>query len=51
MDASPAVIAASSPVELEIVRLRTLQKAGRHGEALAGAQTLLESFPDRKSVV
>jgi tetratricopeptide (TPR) repeat protein len=38
-------------VEDEIARLRGLQQEGRHAEALAGAQALLERLPDNRDLL
>jgi predicted Zn-dependent protease len=46
-----AVLAAPSPVETEVVRLRKLQRDGRHGEALQGARDLLADLPDNRDLV
>ncbi|MDB5739173.1 MAG: sulfotransferase [Alphaproteobacteria bacterium] len=43
--------AESISVEDEIARLRGFQQEGRHGEALAGAQTLLERLPDNRDLL
>ncbi len=41
----------SRPVELELPRLRGLQKAGRHGEALGAAQGLLRGLPENRDLL
>ena len=43
--------AASSIVEPEIARLRTLQQEGRHPEALAVAEALLQDHPENRDVL
>ena len=43
---STATIAPISKVELEVHRLRDLQKKNRHAEALQGAQMLLRELPE-----
>jgi tetratricopeptide (TPR) repeat protein len=40
-----------SPVELEVGRLRQLQQAGRHSEALAGALALEAELPENRDVL
>jgi tetratricopeptide (TPR) repeat protein len=40
-----------SATEQEVERLRTLQKAGRHAEALAGAQALLQDLPENRDLL
>ena len=42
---------ATSPIELEVVRLRQLQLAGDHAEALPGAQALLARVPENRDVL
>ncbi len=41
----------SRSVELELPRLRGLQKAGRHGEALGAAQALLQGSPENRDLL
>ena len=48
---SDAAIAASPPTELEVVRLRKLQKEGRHADALLGAQSLLRELPENRDLL
>ncbi len=50
MNASPAA-AEKSPVEAEVIRLRGLQQAGRHAEALAGAVALQADLPENRDVL
>ena len=45
------VTAPASPVELELRRLRTLQKDGRNAEALAGAEAQLRDQPDNRDLL
>jgi tetratricopeptide (TPR) repeat protein len=45
-----AVIAAPSPVEQALARLRGQQKAGRHKDALADARALLATYPDNRDL-
>jgi tetratricopeptide (TPR) repeat protein len=40
-----------SPAELEVGRLRALQKNGRHAEALQGAQALLRELPENRDLL
>ena len=40
-----------SPVELEVARLRGLQQAGRHADALPGALALLADLPENRDVL
>jgi tetratricopeptide (TPR) repeat protein len=47
----PTAIVAASSVEREVARLRGLQKAGRHDEALAGAQGLLANLPENRDLL
>jgi tetratricopeptide (TPR) repeat protein len=42
---------ASSPVELEVLRIRELSKSGRHAEALAAAETLALRAPEHQDVL
>jgi len=42
---------APSPIELEVGRLRQLQQAGRHAEALDGALALRERLPENRDVL
>ena len=46
METSP-----KSPTELEVIRLRQLQQAGRHAEALPGALALLASLPENRDAL
>ncbi len=48
---STAAIAASSPVELEVGRLRKLQKDGRHAQVLQDAQSLLRDLPENRDLL
>ena len=41
---------ASSPIDLDVRRIRELSKGGRHGEALAAAEALAASAPDNRDV-
>ena len=41
----------SRSVELELPRLRGLQKVGRHGEALREAQALLQGLPENRDLL
>ncbi len=41
----------SSPIELEVRRLRELQRGGRHAEALRSAQALVCSLPDNRDLL
>ena len=41
----------SRSIELELPRLRGLQKAGCHGEALGGAQALLQGLPENRDLL
>jgi predicted Zn-dependent protease len=41
----------SSPIESQVVRLRRLQKDGRHDEALQGAQSLLRELPENRDLL
>jgi tetratricopeptide (TPR) repeat protein len=40
-----------SPAELEVGRLRTLQKEDRHAEAVQGAQALLADLPENRDLL
>ena len=40
-----------SPIELEVGRLRKLQKAGRHAEALDGARSVLGETPENRDLL
>ncbi|HUO21563.1 MAG TPA: sulfotransferase [Caulobacteraceae bacterium] len=42
---------AKTPVELEVGRLRQLQQAGRHREALSGVETLRAELPENRDVL
>src|SRR5580658_9096759 len=46
-----STIATSSPTETQVVRLQKLQKAGRHDEALQGAQLLLRDLPENRDLL
>jgi predicted Zn-dependent protease len=46
-----ATLAPSSPVEVEGRRLRTLQKEGRHADALRGAHALLRERPENRDLL
>ncbi|MFI4973348.1 MAG: tetratricopeptide repeat-containing sulfotransferase family protein [Caulobacterales bacterium] len=48
---STVAIAASSPVEKEVGRLRRLQKDGRHEEALRDARSLLGDLPENRDLL
>jgi predicted Zn-dependent protease len=48
---SIAAIAPSSPIELEVGRLRRLQKDGRHAEALLQAQSLIGDQPENRDLL
>lgn len=41
---------ASSPIDLDVGRIRELSKGGRHGEALAAAEALAVAVPDNRDV-
>lgn len=43
--------APSSPVELEVGRLRALQTESRHAEALRGAEALLRDLPENRDLL
>jgi len=47
---STAIIA-PSPIELEVRRLRSLQTAGRHIEALSEARSLLRDLPENRDLL
>ncbi len=49
--ASTAALTLSPSVEAELPRLRALQKAGRHGEALGVAQPLLADWPENRDLL
>ena len=51
MDAPAQSAADKSPVEQEVGRLRGLQQAGRHAEALAGALVLQADLPENRDVL
>src|SRR5208282_4345586 len=42
---------ASSPIELEVGRIRELSKGGRHSEALAAAEMLAAAAPPNRDVL
>ena len=44
-------IPASSPIEREVGRLRKLQNAGRHTEALHDAQSLVRDLPENRDLL
>jgi predicted Zn-dependent protease len=46
-----AALAPSPSAEQEVRRLQTLQKADRHAEALAGAEPLLDDFPENRDLL
>jgi Flp pilus assembly protein TadD len=46
--ASPS---ASSPIELDVGRIRDLSKSGRHREALAAAEVLAAAAPQNRDVL
>ena len=48
---STTALATAVPIEPELARLRSLQKAGRHGEAAAGAQALLRAAPENRDLL
>src|SRR6202044_2737624 len=41
----------SSPIEAEVLRLRTLMEKGQFAAALAGAEALLERVPENRDVL
>jgi predicted Zn-dependent protease len=49
MDSTAAT--ASSPIELEVRRLRILQKDGRHAEALRDVQSLIRDLPENRDLL
>jgi tetratricopeptide (TPR) repeat protein len=49
--APPQTLDRASKVEREVERLRGLQKAGRHEEALAGAEALLQDLPENRDLL
>ena len=49
--ASTAAFYASPSVELERLRFRALQKAGRHSEAVGAAQALLATLPENRDLL
>jgi len=51
VNAPPPSIDRASKVERELERLRSLQKAGRHEEALAGAEALLQDLPENRDLL
>src|SRR5579871_4034954 len=51
MDAPTSSTAEPSPVEAEVARLRGLQQAGRHAEALPAATKLQADFPENRDVL
>jgi len=48
---STETIAPVSTVEREVCRLRDLQKTGRHDQALAGAQALIDRLPENRDLL
>jgi len=56
MDATTALALPTSPdgashIERGVERIRSLQKAGRHEDALAGAQALLQDLPENRDLL
>ncbi len=49
--ASTSALTPPPSVEAELPRLRGLQKAGRHGEALGAAQSLLADWPENRDLL
>jgi predicted Zn-dependent protease len=45
------VTAPSSPIEMEVGRLQSLQKQGSHAEALRGARSLIAKVPENRDVL
>ena len=48
---SVVAFAPPSPIELEVGRLRKLQKEGRHAEAIDGARALLDERPENRDLL
>ena len=48
---STTLLTHSLPLEAELPRLRGLQKAGRHGEALSATQSLLADWPENRDLL
>jgi tetratricopeptide (TPR) repeat protein len=48
---SDAAITPPSATELEVVRLRELQRQGRHDEALRGVQAMLDALPANRDLL
>jgi len=48
---SIVAFAPPSPIELEVGRLRKLQKEGRHAEAIDGARALLDERPENRDLL
>jgi tetratricopeptide (TPR) repeat protein len=48
---STVALAPPSPIELEVRRLRRLQKEGRHAEALEGARSVLRETPENRDLL
>ena len=44
-------VVTSSPIEAEVTRLRTLQRDGRHADALRDAQSLLAELPQNRDLL
>ena len=47
---SAIALASASPTELDVARLRQLQKAGRHDQALDGARARLRDLPENRDL-
>jgi tetratricopeptide (TPR) repeat protein len=47
---STIALAPASPTELDVARLRQLQRAGRHDEALDGAKSRLRDLPENRDL-
>ncbi|HXQ12773.1 MAG TPA: sulfotransferase [Caulobacteraceae bacterium] len=48
---APTAPAPPSPIEQQVARLRALQQAGRHDEALSSAQALLCDLPENRDLL
>src|ERR1700688_3440140 len=48
---STATLATPSPVEEQVIRLRGLQREGRHAEALRDAQSLVRDLPENRDLL
>ena len=46
-----SILSATSPLEVEVSRIRELSKTGRHTEALAAAELLAEAAPQNRDVL